>query len=55
MTKAPGSLSLSRLMACSLEMSGLYQNLDVSWTNFTFSLMSGLWSVEVVTMVKAMK
>lgn len=26
---------------CSLEMSGLYQNLDVSWTNLTFILMSG--------------
>lgn len=30
---------------CSLEMSGLYQNLDVSWTNFTFILMSGYPSV----------
>lgn len=27
---------------CSLEMSGLYQNLDVSWTNLTFRLLSGL-------------
>lgn len=26
----------------SLEMSGLYQNLDVSWTNLTLSLLSGL-------------
>lgn len=31
-------------LPCSLEISGLYQNLEVSWTNFTFSLVSGLSS-----------
>lgn len=36
----------------SLEMSGLYQNLDVSWTNLTLSLLSGLPSAaEKVMMV----
>lgn len=38
-------LPLVLVSPCSLEMSGLYQNLDVSWTNFTFILMSGYPSV----------
>lgn len=38
-------LRLVLVSPCSLEMSGLYQNLDVSWTNFTFILMSGYPSV----------
>lgn len=33
---------IQRILPCSLEMSGLYQNLDVSWTNLTLSLLSGL-------------
>lgn len=31
-------------MACSLEISGLYQYLEVSWTNFTLARVSGLLS-----------
>lgn len=31
---------------CSLEISGLYQNLDVSWTNFTVTCLSVVFSVK---------
>lgn len=36
-----GCLKYLLVSPCSLEMSGLYQNLEVSWTNLTFILMSG--------------
>lgn len=36
----PGALSFNMAMACSLEISALYQNLEVSWTNFTITSLS---------------
>lgn len=41
----------SNLLPCSLEISGLYQNLDVSWTNLILILISGGPSAEKEQMV----
>lgn len=45
--RKPSFSLVSMLLPCSLEISGLYQNLVVSWTNLTFSLLSGLPSAIV--------
>lgn len=49
---SPTSLSVNEYVRisvdipCSLEISGLYQNLDVSWTNFTVTCLSVVFSVK---------
>lgn len=40
----PRPFSTTQHSPCSLEISGLYQYLEVSWTNFTFARVSGLLS-----------
>lgn len=42
----PRTFSIAQHSPCSLEISGLYQYLEVSWTNFTLARVSGLLSKE---------
>lgn len=42
--EGPQDPGCARHSPCSLEISGLYQYLEVSWTNFTLARVSGLLS-----------